>query len=85
MVAEFDLLSNRLPSSTEELEKPAKLAKELQDLIRELPDDIPGPVRQLFQSINEGNATAAQLNQDAMQWLLDNDMLSDLKVSWRSG
>ena len=84
LVAEFDFLSNRLPSNTEELERPAKLTKELQYLIRELPD-IPGPVRQLFQSINEGNATAAQLNQDAMQWLLDNDMLSDLKVSWRSG
>ena len=62
LVAEFDRLSNRLPSSTEELERPAKLAEELQYLIRELPDDIPGPVRQLFQSINEGNATAAQLN-----------------------
>ena len=85
LVTEFDLLSNRLPSNTEELERPAKLARELQNLIRELPDDVPGPVRQLFQSINEGNATAAQLNQDAMQWLLDNDMLSDLKVSWRSG
>ena len=84
LTAELDRQSSRLPSSIEELERPAKLAEELQRLIRELPDDIPGPIRLLIQSINDGNATAAQLDQNAMQWLLDNDMLSDLRLSWRS-
>ena len=81
---QIDRLSNRLPSTLEELERPVRLAEELRGLISELPDDIPASVRQLFQSINEGSATVAQLNQDAMQWLLDNKMLSDLRVSWRS-
>ena len=81
---QIDRLSNRLPSTSEELERPARLADELRGLMSELPDDIPAPVRQLFQSINEGSATAEQLTQEATQWLLDNKMLSDLRVSWRS-
>ena len=83
LLAEFDRLSGRLPTSTEEAQKPAILAERLQALLKELPDDIPEPVRQLFQSINEGTATAAQLTDDAWRWLLEQGMLSDLRVSWR--
>ena len=84
LTAELDRLASRLPSSLEELEKPTRLAKELQALTKELPDDIPEPVRRLFQSMEQGNATAEQLTGDAMQWLLDNNMLADVRVSWRS-
>ncbi len=80
---QIDGLANGLPSTVQALERPLKLAEELRGLISELPDDIPVPIRQLFQSINEGRATAEQLTEDAMQWLLDNKMLSDLQVSWR--
>ena len=83
LLAEFDRLASRLPSSMEELERPSRLAEELGGLTRELPDDIPEPVRRLFQSMEEGSATAAQLTGDTMQWLLENKMLSDVRVSWR--
>ena len=79
----FDLLAIRLPSSMEELERPSRLAEELGLLTMELPGDIPEPVRRLFQSMEEGSATAAQLTGDTMQWLLENKMLSDVRVSWR--
>ena len=81
--AQIDQQSNRVPNTAEDLERPAKVADELRSLISEFPDDIPVPIRQLIQSINEGRATAEQLTGDAMQWLLDNKMLSDLQVSWR--
>ena len=83
LLAEFDRLASRLPSSMEELERPSRLAEELGVLTRELPDDIPEPVRRLFQSMEEGSATADQLSGDAMQWLLENKMLADVRVSWR--
>ena len=83
LVTELDRLSNQLPSTIEELERPAKLAEELQSLRRELPDDIPPPVRLLFQSINEETATAVHLTEEAMQWLRENEMLPDLRLSWR--
>ena len=81
---QIDRLANQLPNTVEDLERPLRLAEELRGLISELPDDIPAPVRLLFQSINERRATAEQLTQETMQWLLDNEMLSDLQVSWRS-
>lgn len=80
----LDRLANRPPNTVEDLERPLRLAEELRGLISELPDDIPAPVRLLFQAINEGRATAEQLTQETIQWLLDNEMLSDLQVSWRS-
>ena len=83
LLAEFDLLASRLPSSMEELERPFRLAEELRVLTMELPGDIPEPVRRLFQSMEEGSATAAQLTGDTMQWLIENRMLSDVRVSWR--
>ena len=83
LLAEFDLLAIRLPSSMEELERPSRLAEELSVLTMELPGDIPEPVRRLFQSMDDGSATAAQLTGDTMQWLLENKMLSDVRVSWR--
>ena len=83
LLAEFERLASRLPLSMEELERPSKLAEELEVLTMELPDDIPEPVRRLFQSMEEGSATAEQLTGDAMQWLLENKMLADVRVSWR--
>ena len=84
LFAELDSLMNRLPSSQGELENPALLADEARRLSEELPSDIPEPVRQLFQSINEQTATASHLTAEALQWLKENEMLSDLQVSWRS-
>ena len=84
LFAELDSLINRLPSSQRDLESPASLAHEARRLAEELPRDIPEPVRQLFQSIDSGSATASHLTAEAMQWLKDNEMLSDLRVSWRS-
>ena len=81
---QIDRLSNQPPNTVEDLERPLRLAKELRGLLSELPDDIPVPVSSLFQAINERRATAEQLTQETMQWLLDNEMLSDLQVSWRS-
>lgn len=83
LLAEFDLLASRLPSSMEELERPSGLAEELGVLTMELPGDIPEPVRRLFHSMEEGSATAAQLTGETMRWLLENKMLSDVRVSWR--
>ena len=81
---QIDRLANRPPNTVEDLERPLRLTEELQGLISELPDDIPAPVRLLFQAINERRATAEHLTQETIQWLLDNEMLSDLRVSWRS-
>ena len=83
LVTELDRLSGRLPSNPEELEKPALLAREVRGLVKELPEDIPEEVRLLFQSINEETATAVHLTEEAMQWLRENEMLSDLRLSWR--
>ena len=83
LLSEFDRLASRVPSSIEELERPSRLAEELEVLTMELPDDIPEAVRRLFQSMEEGSATAEQLTGDAMQWLLENKMLADVRVSWK--
>lgn len=83
LLAEFDNLASSLPSSMAELERPSRMAEELSVLTMKLPSDIPEPVRRFFQSVEEGSATAAQLNGDTMQWLIENQMLSDLQVSWR--
>ena len=83
LLTEFELLASRLPSSMEALERPSRLAEELNVLTMELPGDIPEPVRRLFQSMEEGSATATQLTEDTMKWLLENKMLSDVRVSWR--
>ena len=83
LLSEFDIRAIQLPSNMEELERPTKLAEELGLLTMELPGDIPVPVRRLFQSMEEGSATATQLTEDTMQWLLENKMLSDVQVSWR--
>ena len=84
LFAELDRLMNRLPSSQRDLESPVLLADEARRLAEELPHDIPEPIRQLFQSINADTATAGHLTAEAMQWLKENEMLSDLRVSWRS-
>ena len=84
LLAELDSLMNRLPATQAELKNPALLADEARRLAEELPTDIPEPVRQLFQSINAETATVGQLTDEAMQWLKENEMLSDLRVSWRS-
>ena len=83
LVAELDRLSDRLPSSLEELERPALLATEVRALVEELPEDIPEAVRLLFRFINEETATAVHLTEEAMEWLRENEMLADLRVSWR--
>ena len=83
LFAELDSLMNRLPSSQQDLERPGLLAEEARRLAEELPQDIPEPVRQLFQSINQQTATVGHLTAEAMQWLKENEMLSDLRVSWR--
>ena len=82
-VGEMDQLSNRLPSTRELLERPAILAKEIRGLQEQLPEDLPESVSLLFQSMNQGTATAVQLTDKAMVWLKENEMLSDLRVSWR--
>ena len=84
LFAELDSLMTRLPSSQGDLESPALLADEARRLSEELPSDIPEPVRQLFQSVNDQTATVGHLTEEAMQWLKGNGMLSDLRVSWRS-
>ena len=83
LVTELDRLSDRLPTSLEELESPPLLAREMRDLVEELPEDIPEAVHLLFRSINEETATASHLTEKAMEWLRENDMLADLRVSWR--
>ena len=83
LVAEMDHLSNLLPSSREEVEKPAILARDIEVLQGQIPEDLPEPVSLLFQSMNQGTATAVQLTDAAMEWLKQNEMLSDLRVSWR--
>ena len=83
LVAELDRLSDRLPSSLEELERPALLARKVRALVEELPEDIPEAVRLLFRFINEETATAVHLTEEAMEWLRENEMLADLRVSWR--
>ena len=84
LFAELDNQKDRLPSSQQDLERPALLAEEARRLAEELPNDIPEPVRQLFQSVNDQTATVGHLTEEAMQWLKENEMLSDLRVSWRS-
>ena len=84
LFGDLDSLKDRPPYSQQDLDRPAQLAEEARRLAEELPNDIPEPVRQLFQSLNEQTATAVHLTEEAMQWLKENEMLSDLRVSWRS-
>ena len=83
LFAELDSLMNRLPSSQGDVESPALLADEARRLSEELPSDIPEPVRQLFQCVNDQTATVGHLTEEVMRWLKENEMLSDLRVSWR--
>ncbi len=83
LLTELDRLSDQIPSNLEGLTRPAILATEARALLAELPEEIPDEVRALFQSINENTATAAHLTDTAAEWLKENEMLSDLRISWR--
>lgn len=84
LFAEFDTAAKNLPTSQEELDRPEGLAAELNDIISDLPTELPEPVRDLFQAINQGTATAAHLTDEAVQWLGENELLQTLRISWTS-
>jgi hypothetical protein len=82
-LAEFDNIAQHLPTSREDLDRPEQLATELNETLRELPMELPEPVRELFQAINGGTATAAHLTDEAIKWLRENDLLQTLRITWR--
>lgn len=83
-LTEFDNITQHLPTSREDLERPEQLAAELDETLRDLPTEIPEPVRELFQAIDQGTATAIHLTDEALKWLRENDLLQTLRITWRS-
>jgi len=81
---ELGRLADSLPTTQEEIDRPQQLSERLNRLLEDLPTDIPQPVRELFNAINQGTATAAQLTEEAVNWLRDSGLLDTLEVSWRS-
>ena len=75
-------LAERLPESQEEVDSPERLAEDLRRTLEDLPTDIPQPVRELFMAINQGTATAADLTDEAVEWLREKQLLHTLHVSW---
>lgn len=75
-------LAERLPMTPQELDGPTQLASEAQAAWQNLPQDFPGPVRDLFFAINAGTATAEHLTDETLAWLRGNDLLSSLRVAW---
>ena len=83
-LTEFDSIAQHLPTSREELDRPEQLAAELDEIVRDLPTELPEPVRELFQAISEGTATAVHLTDEALKWLRENNLLQTLRITWRS-
>ena len=76
-------LSRRLPRNQQEVNQPENIANELKNTVRNLPGDIPEPVRELFLAINRGDATVKYLTEGALLWLRERNMLDSIAVSWR--
>jgi len=83
-LAEFDNIAQHLPTSREDLDRPEQLIAELDEIVRDLPTEFPEPVRELFQAISEGTATAVHLTDEALKWLRENNLLQTLCITWRS-
>ena len=84
LLAEFDEIAQRLPSSQGELDRPERLATELAERTRDLPTGYPEPVNDLYLAISQGTATAAHLTDEALEWLRENGQLQDLRISLKS-
>jgi ribosome recycling factor len=80
---EFNELMDRLPTEIEEINRPEELAEEMRLASENLPPDVPEPVQELFRSMNAHKATAADLTDEALTWLRENDLLESLLISWR--
>ena len=83
LLSQFEELAKRLPVSSEEIGQPGQLAGELRRVTQDIPSEIPRPVRELFESINQRTANAAQLTEEVVQWLRVNNLLETLRISWR--
>ena len=83
LIAKFDSLAQTLPSNDEEFNRPVALANEINRVIQDIPLGFPQPVRELLEAINQGTANAEHLTEEAIQWLRDNNILADLRISWR--
>jgi len=83
-LADFDYIAQHLPTSREDIDRPEQLAAELDETLRALPTELPEPVRELFQAIDQGTATVAHLTDEAIKWLRENDLLQTLRITWRS-
>ena len=79
--AEFNELSGRLPTTEEEISKPEELAAEMRTISENLPD-LTESIKELIRSINSGTATTAQLTDETITWLRENDLLESLRLSW---
>ena len=83
LIAEFDGLARILPSNDEEFDRPMTLAREIDRVIEDIPLGFPQPVRELLEAIHSRTANAEHLTEEVIQWLRDNNILADLRVSWR--
>ena len=83
LIAEFDGLAQTLPSNDEEFDRPVTLARKIDRVIEDIPLGFPQPVRELLEVIHSGTANAEHLTEEVIQWLRDNNILADLRVSWR--
>ncbi|MFC1900366.1 hypothetical protein ACFLYN_02115 [Chloroflexota bacterium] len=82
LTAELHRISERLPTSEDEINSPERIAENLHHAMANLPPDIPEPVRELFIAINQGTATAAHLTDEAVEWLGEKQLLHTLRVIW---
>jgi len=83
LLAQLEALADQLPKTEEDFGKPEGLAAEATQAWKDLPQDMPEEVQELFRAINEGMATAAHLTEDAINWLRENGLLETLAISWR--
>ena len=83
LIAEFDGLARTLPSNDQEFDRPVTLAREIDGVIQNIPLGFPQPVRELLEAIHSGTANAEHLTEPVIEWLRDNNILADLRISWR--
>ena len=83
LISQFDGLAQILPSNEEDFHRPVRLANQINRIIQDIPLGFPQPVRELLEAIHSGTANAEHLTEPVIEWLRDNNILADLRISWR--
>jgi hypothetical protein len=82
---EAEHLRDRLPQSTEEIEKVAAIATALRTAWESLPTEgIPAAVHTFLEAAIGGGATFSQLTGPVLEWLGENNLLDSIRISLRA-